>query len=48
MHDPELVRRFERLGDLPRDREHFIERQTATRLNHLRESRTVHKLHDER
>ena len=43
-----LVRGFERCGNLPRDREHFIERQTATRLNHFRESRTVDQLHDER
>ena len=48
MDDALFVCGFERLGNLLRDQERVIERQTATRLNHFREIRTVDQLHDER
>ena len=47
MDDPLLVRRFERLGDLLRDRQRFVERDRAAR-DSLREILALDQFHDER
>ena len=47
MNDPLLVRRFERLGDLPRDRQRLVERNRAAR-DPLRQVLALDELHDER
>ena len=46
MDDPLLVRRFERLRDLPRDRQGLVERDRAAR-NALREIVALDELHHE-
>ena len=47
MNDPLLVRRFERLGDLLRDRQRLVERDRAAR-DPLREVLALDELHHER
>ena len=47
MHDAGLVRRFERLGNLPRDGEGFVKGNRALR-DAIRERRPLHQLHHER
>jgi len=47
MNDPLLVRRFERVGDLPRERQRLVERQSPAR-NPLRQILTLDQLHHER
>ena len=46
MDDAALVRRFERLGDLPRDRQRFVERDRPPR-DAIGQRRTVDQLHHE-
>ena len=47
MDDPLVVRRFERLGDLLRDRQRLVERDRAAR-DPLRQILAFDQLHDER
>ena len=47
MDDPLLVRRFERLGDLPRDRQRLVDRDRAAR-DPLREILALDEFHHER
>ena len=47
MDDALLVRRFERVGDLPRDRQRFVERNRALR-DAIGERRPFDQLEDER
>ena len=47
MDDPLLVRRFERLGDLLRDRQRFVERHRALR-DPIGERRTLDQLQHQR
>ena len=47
MDDPLLVRRFERLGDLLRDRQRLIDRDRSAR-NALRQVVAFDQLHHER
>ena len=46
MNDPLLVRRFERLGDLPGDGQDFLDGQRPVR-DSFRERRSLDQLHDE-
>jgi hypothetical protein len=46
MHDAALMGAFERISDLPRDRECFIDRDRTLR-DPIRESRTLDELHDQ-
>jgi hypothetical protein len=46
MHDPLLVRRFERLGDLLRDRQRVLDRNGSPR-DVIRQRRPLDQLHDE-
>ena len=45
--DPLLVRRFEGLGDLPRDRQRFVQRN-GTFSDAVSQRRPFHQLHDQR
>jgi hypothetical protein len=47
MHDPLVVRRFKRVGDLPRDRKRGGERHRSAR-NHRGERLALDELEDER
>ena len=47
MDDPLLVRRFERLGDLPRDRQRLVERDRPVR-DPIGERRAFDQLHHQR
>ena len=47
MHDADVVRRFERVGGLPRDLKGFIGRERAL-PNAIREGRPFDELHDQR
>ena len=47
MNDPLLVRRLERLGNLPGDRQRIVDRDRATR-DTLRQVLALDKLHHER
>ena len=47
MDDALLVRRFERLGDLPRDRQRLVERNRALR-DAIGERRPLDQFQDER
>ena len=47
MDDALLVRRFERFGDLPGDRQRFVDRDRSVR-NAIGEGRSLDELHDER
>ena len=47
MHDPLLMRGFERLGDLPRDGQRFIDRNRALR-DSVGERRPLDQLHHQR
>ena len=47
MDDALLVRRLERFGDLPRDRQRLIERNRSAR-DPIGERRALDQLHDQR
>jgi hypothetical protein len=46
MHNPQLVRRFDRLGDLRRDRQRVVDRNRSLR-DAIRQRRPLNQLHDE-
>ena len=45
---PLLVRRFERVGDLPRDRQRLVDRQSRPRAMPLGERRPLDQFHHQR
>ena len=47
MNNPLLVSRFDRLGDLPRDRERLVERDRSLR-DTIRERRALDQFHHQR